>query len=113
MDKHLVLTAEYQEAMAAVRAERRAQVEVWGVQRHPFGTGGPEIRSLSDRVRRRVQRAEALGTEDWFGILLEEVLEFGAETDMSKMFDEAKQVAAVAVAIMEHLLVLRERGEWA
>lgn len=87
--------------LAALRAERARQVQLWGEQNHPDGTG-----TYFDDTNARIARAACeqaferrKGT--WRHILDEEVAEAYAETDPDLLAAELVQVAAVALAWVE------------
>lgn len=83
-------------------AERQAQLQKWGVQRHPDGTG-ERYRLLADRYRADCQLAAANGGPTWRHILAEEVFEAFAETDTAKLRTELVQSAAVIAAWIEDI----------
>lgn len=84
--------------IADVIAERRRQLERWGDQRHPDGTGGDGSREAADRARRHTEICAHHGTLSWREILIEEVFEALAETDPCRLRTELVQVAAVIAA---------------
>lgn len=94
--------------------ETDKQIEKWGVQDHPMGTG-PEQRLLRhtdinldlrtgselERIfRNKTDRLFKEGTGTYWDILLEEVFESGSEDDPEKLEVELIQVAAVAVSMI-------------
>ena len=101
-----------------VARERLRQMRKWGEQNHPLGMG-PNERSLEigyDRVElfNNFQLAKyftestnnaagMINQLTWRDILLEEVFELLAEGRADKVREEAIQVAAVAVAIVEYV----------
>lgn len=90
-----------------VSDERSRQLDKWGPQYHPDGTG-----SLADKYKRAVyteinDRRAVSESAQWREVLLEEVYEALSETDPEKLATELTQVAAVAVAWVEDI---RARG---
>ncbi|MFE5591481.1 hypothetical protein [Streptomyces sp. NPDC056549] len=85
--------------VVAVDFEREAQLAKWGEQKHPDGTGQPGYVEKADAARFACQAdaAEPHGPR-WSLILLEEVYEALAESDLVKLRAELVQVAAVAAA---------------
>lgn len=75
------------------------QVELWGEQNHPDGTGPSgyhaHIEGVADRYRMSCDIATNNGTLTYRDILLEEVYEALAEEDKTKLREELIQVAAV------------------
>jgi hypothetical protein len=90
--------------MAAVREERKRQLEKWGVQRHPHGTGGDAFEIFKTQWQGICDLKHVMGNDDWFTIAAEEMMEAGAETDLRKLFDEVVQNAAVFVAWGEAII---------
>ncbi len=86
-----------------VARERLRQVEKWGEQNHPDGTGGEHAEFLVDVSRFACENARKAGTLTWLDILREETEEAAAEVDPEKLRAELVQVAAVAVAWIEHI----------
>lgn len=82
----------------AVDVERRKQIEKWGDQKHPDGTGLPGDDLAADLVRENCQRAAAEGRLTWRHILAEEQQEAYAETDLDRLEEELIQTAAVIAA---------------
>jgi hypothetical protein len=78
-----------------VEADR--QVELWGEQNHPDGTGLSEDAWRADRMKTLNAYFVETKTLTWRDILLEEVYEVFAETDVDKIHEELIQVAAVAL----------------
>ena len=87
-----------------VRREIENQLEKWGVQSHPDGTG-PDVQldlgsgtaqELADKARAACQAAAQDGNTTWLLIALEEILEAAAEDDPRALYAELIQVAAVA-----------------
>lgn len=84
-----------------VAQERLRQVDQWGHQNHPDGTGTElDVRRAGD-ARRRCEYAFSKGLGTWKHILNEEVQEAFAESDVEKLRAELVQVAAVATAWVE------------
>lgn len=95
-----------------VEKERQRQLELWGEQNHPDGTGAhlytkivgeTEITwgDLERLAKRRVQRGVRDRTLTWLDIMLEEMAESFAEGDPAKLRVELIQVAAVAIQWIE------------
>jgi len=88
-----------------VTRERERQDQKWGEQNHPMirpGDLGYFERAM-DGSQAAYETAEANGTVAWSDILLEEVYEALAETDIEKQKVELIQVAAVALSMIECL----------
>ena len=86
-----------------VARERLRQVEKWGEQNHPDGTGGSNTEILVQLARDAADSAAKAGKLTWLDILREETEEAAAEVDPEKLRAELVQVAAVAVAWIEHI----------
>lgn len=82
-----------------VAAEMDRQVEKWGIQNHPDGTG-PTIPSLNreEQAKAATDFAAQNGTLTYRHILAEEYYEALAAPDKAKLRDELIQVAAVALS---------------
>lgn len=103
------------DVLQEIDAERVSQDVKWGVQSHPMHFFGEDVRYYADMAESwkrsnaaRVREATKLGRPKgancaWDGILLEEVFEALAETDPAAQRVELIQVAAVAVAMIEHI----------
>lgn len=87
----------------AVDAERQRQMEKWGDQQHPDGTGRPGDRQNADRMR-AICKANGPGEDNWRDILAEEVAEAFAETDLERLVVELDQSAAVIAAWRHHVM---------
>ena len=96
------------EVLDEVSAERKRQVEKWGVQHHRDGTGGPGTKAVADIARRITDLAADKDETSWQMILAEEVYEAFAESDPDKLRVELVQVAAVAASWIEDI---DSRGE--
>jgi len=90
--------------MAAVRKERQQQLERWGVQRHPHGTGSELAKVLQAQWKEICDANHEAGKDDWLTIAGEEFMEAASETDLRKLFDEVVQNAAVFVAWGEAII---------
>jgi hypothetical protein len=91
---------------AEISLERKRQNEKWGEQNHPMTINieAPGLfRILADKKKYDNQTDGSEGKAMWANILLEEVYEAFAETDLEKQRAEMIQVAAVAVQIIEYL----------
>lgn len=80
-----------------VDEERRRQLEKWGDQKHPDGTGRPGDQHLADYFR-AVCQANSPAKDNWRDIAAEEAFELFAETDPEKIRAELIQLAAVLQA---------------
>ena len=91
------------QVLGLVKAEVARQGEIFGEQNHPMH-GGQEpsfaVRDFADRSEAWIEinavRVER-GLVGWDGVLIEEVFEALAETDLERQVEELVQVAAVAV----------------
>ena len=90
--------------------ERLNQVEKWGEQNHPDGTGPDgmwmaifrhDFAHCATIAKLQVDHDANRGTSTYAGILLEEVFEALAEDNPARLREELIQVAAVAVAWVE------------
>lgn len=90
---------------AEIVEERQRQVEKWGEQHHPDGTGDAPISaaSLRDESIERCNEAARAGKLTWEHILTEEYAEALCETDPDKLRVELLQVAAVCAAWAEDI----------
>jgi hypothetical protein len=81
-----------------ILSEVDRQVDQWGEQNHPDGTGIAEDAARAERVK--VMNDYFVSTKQltWRDILLEEVYEAFAETDSDRLREELIQVAAVALS---------------
>lgn len=99
------------EVLGEVLEECRGQLEKWGLQNHPDGTGplraSPMVwgrladlnnEEFADSARKRTENDFDNGYGSWEHILTEEVFEAYAEDDQEKLRAELVQVAAVAVS---------------
>lgn len=94
MDRKLI-TPGMKSFAQKVDDERQRQLNLWGQQPLPDGTGYPDqIESLAI-VRAIVKDAEEDGTLTHALVLVEEVYEALAETDPVKLKEELVQIAAV------------------
>lgn len=82
--------------------ERLRQLDKWGPQEHPDGTG-EHLAQFADKMRAAADRAAAEGKITWRDILAEETFEAFAESDPARLRSELVQVAAVAVAWIEDI----------
>lgn len=96
--------------MAAIRKERERQLEKWGVQRHPDGTGSSMAGLIADQWKKVCDAKHDADDDNWATIAAEEFFESLAETDQSKLFDEVVQMAAVFTAWGEDI-IKRKREE--
>ncbi|MGW5852124.1 hypothetical protein ACWFQ8_29960 [Streptomyces sp. NPDC055254] len=79
-----------------IDAERSRQLQKWGDQRHPDGTGTTEYANAASRFKAACERNA--GAPLWSFVLLEEVYEALAETDPAKLRAELIQIGAVCAA---------------
>jgi hypothetical protein len=90
-----------------ISRERARQIDKWGEQNHPDGTGDAfkvgdvTATMMADVARARCQKAANEGCVTWEHILAEEVCEAFAESGPDKLREELIQTAAVAVAWIE------------
>ena len=92
-----------QKILNDINKEVLAQVEKWGVQRHPDGTSADYI-DLSNFARERTDRKAEEGTLTWLDILEEEKWEaFAEDNDPDKLRKELVQTAAVIVSHIRDL----------
>lgn len=90
-------------ALREIDRERERQIDKWGPQSHPDGTGGPRLMRASEFARILCEAAFADDKGTWAHILTEEFFEAMAEADPEKLRTELIQVAAVAVAWVEDI----------
>lgn len=81
-----------------VDAERIRQLEKWGPQHHPDGTGLPGDSHVARMAQEACDQATADGTLTWRHIATEEFYEALAEKDLNKLIIELTQTAAVLQA---------------
>lgn len=94
-----------------IAEERTRQVDKFGVQKHPDGTGHAPISAAAflAEARARCEKATGRGPSDEYGvltweeILTEEYAEALCETDPDKLRAELVQVAAVCAAWIEDI----------
>jgi hypothetical protein len=104
MTDRVQLDSNHLAMMAAVRAERQRQLEKWGVQRHPHGTGSELAKVLQEQWKEICDANHAAGKDDWLTIAGEEFMEAASETDLRKLFEEVVQNAAEFVAWGEAII---------
>lgn len=80
-----------------VYAETDRQLDKWGIQSHPDGTGSHFL-IRAEVARNHCNQAAKQGRVTWQHILSEEVYEALAESDPDKLVAELTQVAAVCVS---------------
>jgi hypothetical protein len=91
--------------------ERVRQDERWGAQNHPDGTGpgllmpvgGITADLYREAMRDRCDLMHQVAAGTWEHILTEEYAEAMAEDDVARLRKELIQLAAVAVAWVEHI----------
>lgn len=83
--------------------ERRAQIEKWGEQSYPDGTGLLGDKERAEHAKATCQGLAAHGKVTWRDILFEEVAEAFAEKDIDALRIELRQVGAVAAAWIEDI----------
>ncbi len=96
-------TKETLAAVSSVADERIRQVEKWGVQTRPDGTGGDIYKQAAEVSKAHTDAAAADGSLTWVDILMEEIFEALAEDDPVRLREELIQVAAVAVSWSEDI----------
>lgn len=89
--------------LETVIEERDRAMAKWGVQTHPDGTGGKAAEVLRDAAIAETEEAAANGTVTWKKILMEEVREAFAETDLLALDNELMQVMQVCCVWREDL----------
>jgi hypothetical protein len=96
---HLFTTPGLGQFADELDAERDRQLQKWGDQHHPDGTGVTETqKQMADTARAVCQQVFAEGNGDWAHILMEEVREAFAESDPKLLRAELVQCAAVIAA---------------
>jgi hypothetical protein len=93
----------------SVDDERRRQIEKWGDQKHPDGTGRPGDKGLAEAYK-DICQANGPAADNWRDILAEEVFEAFAETDPERLIEELIQTAAVIQAWVHHIKSRIARG---
>lgn len=96
--------------LETVIEERDRAMAKWGVQNHPDGTGGNAARLLADAAREDTDEAAKNGTLTWKKILLEEVREAFAETDLVALDNELMQVMQVCCVWREDIARRQQRA---
>lgn len=90
--------------LESVIEERDRAMGIFGVQSHPDGTGlNGAAKILADAAREETERAAKDGTLTWRHILMEEVREAFAETDLDRLDTELCQVQQVCLVWREHI----------
>jgi hypothetical protein len=96
--------------LALVRAERGRQDKKWGAQDHAIGIRPtPYSASVEESAKRMCERAFACGVGTWQDILREEFYELMNAPSEDRVCEEAVQLAAVLVQMVE--CIRRRRGE--
>ncbi|MEU9470473.1 NUDIX hydrolase [Streptomyces avermitilis] len=98
MGSELPTTPGLSRRMVDLDAERQRQLEKFGDQHHPDGTGGSGALYVADRYRSIVDEGLNTGSVTWRDVLLEEVFEALAESDPATLRAELVQVSAVCAA---------------
>lgn len=96
--------------LVAIEGERKRQLDKWGVQHHPDGTGASWFTGMAEHYKGVNDSRAVKGTPQWALILLEEVFEALSETDPDRLMVELVQVAAVATGWCEDI-ASRDRGQ--
>lgn len=91
----------YLNILQDIARERGRQLQKWGEQNHPDGTGDPERVRAMLVAKQKENLAFNTGNGTWLHIMEEEVAEAFAETDQKRLREELIQVAAVAVSWIE------------
>lgn len=99
-----------QPVLEEVARERLAQLAQWGDQPLPLGFGWADSKPLADAHRKACDDAARDGRATHRHVLLEEVWEALAESDLPKARDELIQVAAVAVKIIQDIDRMQASG---
>lgn len=84
-------------------AEVGAQLQKWGDQHHPIGTGSSVQSMEAEYYRARCKAAAADGSITWEHILQEEIAEAFAESNFSLLRNELVQSAAVIVSMIRDI----------
>lgn len=100
---------EMTDAFCAIIVERRRQEQAWPGEQLSNGTGGDTARQLSDLVRKAVDALNNTLSNTFAHVLVEEVLEALAETNLDALRKEVVQIGAVAVKWIEHIDRRRRR----
>lgn len=98
-------------ALIMLRAEREQQMEKWGSQDHPSGTGSEVADTFANQWKTVCDIKNSLDNDDWATIAAEEFFEVLAETDPDKLLNEVTQLTAVGLAWMENLIDKKQRSE--
>ena len=96
--------------LESVIEERDRAMAKFGVQSHPDGTGGGAAEILRDQQRDLVDAQAKKGTSNWRDILMEEVREAFAETDLVALDKELMQVMQVCCVWRED--IARRLNRW-
>lgn len=96
-------------AMIMLRVERERQMEKWGVQRHPDGTGAEAAGTFAEQWKTVCDTKNSMDNDDWATIAAEEFFEVLAETDPDKLLNEVTQLTAVGLAWMENLIASKQK----
>ena len=89
--------------LESVVEERDRAMAKFGVQSHPDGTGGTAAEIIRDQQRELVDEQARKGKSTWRDILMEEVREAFAETDLVALDKELMQVQQVCLVWREHI----------
>jgi hypothetical protein len=89
--------------LESVIEERDRAMAKFGVQSHPDGTGGGAAEIIRDQQREIVDRQARQGKSNWRDILMEEVREAFAETDLVALDKELMQVMQVCCVWREDI----------
>lgn len=81
-----------------VLQEVQNQVDRWGNQKYPDGTGSPAFGAMADAARKACDRADQEQTTTWLHIAREEFWEAMAEQDKDRLRQELVQLIAVGVS---------------
>lgn len=98
-------------AMTMLRLERERQMDKWGVQNHPNGTGSEMAHTVAEQWKTVCDIKNSLDNDDWATIAAEEFFEALAETELNKLIDEVAQFTAVGIAWLEDLLRQKSKQE--
>lgn len=89
--------------LGEINAERFRQIAKFGKQHCEDGTGGPVMARKADEAKACCEYLAKHGGVDWRAVLLEEVFEAMAESDLAKLRAELVQTSAVCVAWIEDI----------
>jgi hypothetical protein len=90
--------------LAEAHEEMLRQLDIWGEQNHPNGTGGSTAKLNRTNAKKAVEAAVAANEVTWALILKEEYTEALAEEDLEKLDTELTQVMGVCASWKQAIL---------